>query len=326
MNVKKFITPILLFLTVFLLTGCSLPFIGGKKQAALQVMSDPKATVFLDGNHLGQTPYFDEELKPGEYTLKLIPEEQEGKEWQKTVSLSPGVLTVASHKFAATDEESSGYLLNLEPISQKDQAKLSIVSIPDGAVVTVDGEPKGFTPLSLSEVGEGEHVINVATPGYEEKEIKAKTVQGYKLIVNVQLGRVLEQEDKAEDQEATPSAQLEDQEEEAAADEETEETTEETTGEEEEQPTRRRPIEEDNESTPSADRPERPYVKITETPTGWLNLREEPSTTSEDTIIKKLNPGEMYPFIEVNDAGWYKIEYQEGKQGWISGKYATLFR
>jgi uncharacterized protein YgiM (DUF1202 family) len=72
---------------------------------------------------------------------------------------------------------------------------------------------------------------------------------------------------------------------------------------------------------------ERPYVEIKDTPTGWLNMRSEPSTAGGDeTIIKKINPGDKYPFIEANEAGWYKIEYEEGKEGWISGKYAELYR
>ncbi len=283
-------------------------------------MSEPKATVFLNGNHVGQTSYFDEELKPGEYTLKLIPEGQENKQWQKDVQLTPGVLTVANYNFKETEEQSNGYLLSLEPISQKDKAQLSIISMPDGAVVSVDGEPKGFTPLSLDEVNEGEHVINISTPGYQETEIQAKTIAGYKLIANVQLGRSLEEEatDSAEtDEEATASAEKEDAEDETIEESDTEE---ETTTDTEETDT-------EEDAQVSDEDMERPYVEIKETSTGWLNLRSEPSTAEGDeTVIKKIDPGDKYPFIEVNDTGWYKIEYEEGKEGWISGKYAELYR
>lgn len=339
MKLRKIFSILTLFLLTFLLTGCSLPFIGSKKKAALQVMSEPKATVFLNGNHVGQTSYFDEELKPGEYTLKLIPEGQENKQWQKDVQLTPGVLTVANYNFKETEEQSNGYLLSLEPISQKDKAQLSIISMPDGAVVSVDGEPKGFTPLSLDEVNEGEHVINISTPGYQETEIQAKTIAGYKLIANVQLGRSLEEEatDSAEtDEEATASAEKEDAEnatedaedetiEESDTEEETTTDTEETETETETDTDTDTDTEEDAQV--SDEDMERPYVEIKETSTGWLNLRSEPSTAEGDeTVIKKIDPGDKYPFIEVNDTGWYKIEYEEGKEGWISGKYAELYR
>jgi uncharacterized protein YgiM (DUF1202 family) len=71
---------------------------------------------------------------------------------------------------------------------------------------------------------------------------------------------------------------------------------------------------------------ERPYVKIKDTPTGFLNVRSEPSTSGGDeTIVIKIDPGEVYKFIDANDLGWYKIEYKRGEQGWISGRYAELY-
>ncbi len=68
--------------------------------------------------------------------------------------------------------------------------------------------------------------------------------------------------------------------------------------------------------------PGRPYVQIKETPTGWLRVRIEPSTSA--TEAAKINPGEKYPFLE-EKSGWYKIEYETGKEGWISGKYAEKY-
>ena len=288
---------------ILFLTACSLPFSASKKKAALQISSNPQATVFLDGQHLGQTSYFDEKLKPGEYTLKLIPSDDENSSWQRTIRLTPGVLSVVSHNFGKTEEESSGYILNLEPVVQKDQAKISIVSIPDGAILTIDGEPKGFTPLSLEDVSEGDHLLSITTPGFEEKEIKAKTVKGYKLIINVQLARAVEEDLLEESEEATLSSGLEEDEPKGAR------------------------VDEATESTGSAKQMAKPYVKIKDTPTGWLNVRSEPSTTGkEETIIETISPGEIYKFIEMTDNGWYKIEYAKGKEGWVAAQYVELFR
>ncbi len=308
MNVRRITSFLLIILISVFLTGCSLPFLNNKKKAALQVTADPRATVFLDGQHLGQTPFFDEKLKPGEYTLKLIPEGKESLSWQKTIKLTAGVLSVVNQNFGELEDESSGYILNLEPISQKNNAKVSIISNPDSAVVTVDGEPKGFTPLSLEDISENEHLLNIATPGFEEMELKAKTVKGYKLVINVQLARILEEEKDTENEEASPSAQLEDEDESAS---------------ESATPS---PSPKIKESTSSAELLEKPYVKIKDTPTGWLNVRSEASTFGkEETILTKVHPGETYKFIESNETGWYKIEYEKDKEGWISGKYAELF-
>jgi len=60
-------------------------------------------------------------------------------------------------------------------------------------------------------------------------------------------------------------------------------------------------------------------VLIKDTPTGWLRVRMEPSTAA--TEAAKVKPGEKYPYLD-EDKGWYKIEYEEGKEGWVSGRYA----
>ena len=57
-----------------------------------------------------------------------------------------------------------------------------------------------------------------------------------------------------------------------------------------------------------------PTVKIRETETGWLRVREEPSNASAE--VGKVNPGESYALLEEQN-GWYKIAL-----GWISAKYA----
>jgi len=60
-------------------------------------------------------------------------------------------------------------------------------------------------------------------------------------------------------------------------------------------------------------------VKIKETETGWLNVREASSSASRE--IQKINPGEEYELLEEGQS-WYKINLGGGKTGWISAKYA----
>lgn len=285
-----------------LLSGCTLPFIK-KKKAALEVISTPKATVFLNGNHVGQTPFFDENLKPDEYTLKLVPETTETSllTWQGIVKLNQGIMTVVNRNLAESEDKSSGYILTLESMAEKEKIKVSIISTPDSAVVTLDGEPKGFTPLVLEDVPEGERLLTISAPGFKEETIKAKTVKGYKLMVDIQLATEIEEETEEEEEEATESAKP--------------------------SPKPSSDLELDEEATEGGTEMEKPYVKIKDTPTDWLNIRSEPSTAAkEETVLTKIYPGEVYKFIEANDTGWYKIEYEEGKQGWISGKYTTLYR
>ncbi|MCL5411275.1 MAG: SH3 domain-containing protein [Patescibacteria group bacterium] len=61
-------------------------------------------------------------------------------------------------------------------------------------------------------------------------------------------------------------------------------------------------------------------VKISSTPTGWLNVRG--GASQSNSIITKVNPGEIYELLE-EKTGWYKIKLSDGKEGWISSQYAT---
>jgi len=307
MKAAKLLYGILLLFLVLILSGCDIPFLK-KKKAALQVLAEPKATVFLNGNHVGQTPYFDEQLKPGEYTLKVVPDSNSGETlltWQAMVKLYPGIMTVVSRSLAAADDKSSGYILTLEPIADKDKGRISIITTPDGAVVNLDGEPKGFTPLAIDDVLEGEKILIVSSPGFKEETIKAKVVNGYKLMIDIQLAKKEEEsEETDEDKQATESAKK-------------------TNSDKKDS---NFDVDEDKQASEGAEMA-KPYVKIKETPTEWLNVRSEPSTAgSDETILTKIYPDEVYKFIEANDTGWYKIEYKKGEQGWISGKYATLYK
>ena len=60
-------------------------------------------------------------------------------------------------------------------------------------------------------------------------------------------------------------------------------------------------------------------VIISETETGWLRVREAASSAGRE--IGKVKPEEEYNLLE-EKAGWYKIDYEEDKEGWISASYA----
>lgn len=61
-----------------------------------------------------------------------------------------------------------------------------------------------------------------------------------------------------------------------------------------------------------------PMVRILDTETGWLRVREAPNNSSLE--LGKAKPGEKYEIID-EDNDWYQIDF-ENKNGWISAKYA----
>jgi len=71
-------------------------------------------------------------------------------------------------------------------------------------------------------------------------------------------------------------------------------------------------------STPNSPTLTTVQVQILQTPTGTLNVRS--GAGSNNSIIAKVNPGQIFSLLEENN-GWYKID-TGSVQGWISSQYA----
>src|SRR5690606_27491323 len=75
-SIKFFNHSVKLFLLIFLggfLSACSILPLATGAQGALQVVTGDEQSfaIYLDDQHLGNSPFFDEKIKTGEYTLKL---------------------------------------------------------------------------------------------------------------------------------------------------------------------------------------------------------------------------------------------------------------
>lgn len=61
-------------------------------------------------------------------------------------------------------------------------------------------------------------------------------------------------------------------------------------------------------------------IVISQTPNGFLRVREQPTTTS--TELTRVNSGETFDILDEQN-GWYKITASDGVSGWVSADYAT---
>lgn len=297
---------VLVVLTAFLLSGCTIQNPLKKKPAGLQINSNPGAAVYIDGKHVGDSPYANNDIKPGTYTLRLVPNASEGSyaPWETRLKLNSRVTTIIEKNFAATDAESSGYTLQLDPLPSGAESFLSLISDPDAANITIDGKPQGFTPVTKIEANSGNHTVEITSPGFKPLSIGVNTVSGYNLIINAKLAKDLIVIEPAPT--SSPTTELVSDPEDPSPSP---------------TPTPKPGVSPNPTASPTAIA--KPYVVIEETGTGWLRVRKEPSSTGEE--IGKADVGEKFKYIESNDAGWYKIIF-EGTEGWISGRYATIFR
>src|SRR3990167_3361570 len=165
------------FLATFL-SGCSA--IGFQKFAALQVTSIPQASIFLDGKHLGQTPFYSDQLKNGTYSLKITTTDAT---YLDEIELSNGTLTVVNRDLSFNFMAKAG-----ETLSLKSGLKgVMIASLPTEADMTIDGRYVGKAPLQNTNIAEGEHKVLAAGQGYLDREFSIKTLTGYQVVAEVTL-------------------------------------------------------------------------------------------------------------------------------------------
>jgi hypothetical protein len=275
--------------------------------AGLRVMTNIPTLVFVNNVQIGTTPV-DKLLVPGDAVVKLIPESTASAipTYQTTVHLSDKIYTTIQRNFGATEADTSGSIVSLLPQPSDSSALSVITSDPDSASVVMDGDPQGFSPLTISSILPTDHRLEITAPGYQPLTISAKSMSGYKLTVTAKLAlsstpppvvNMLVTPAPATSS-ATPSA--------------TPKTTPKTTP-------KVTPI-----ITPKASPvpPGEPQVKISDTPTGFLRVRSAPGLNADE--IAKVKPGEIYSLLNTK-TGWFEIsgDFSSTSSGWISSQYAV---
>lgn len=253
----------------FFLGGCSL----SPKRSAIEINSYPIAKVYLDNKEVGMTPYKNKNLKPGEVEVKLVTNDNS---WSRKIKLQNNINTVIDWEFGKTEENSGGYILYLEKTGDKKKAGLMVISDPSEATLSVDNEIKGFTPMKINNIGEGDRHLTVTYPNHKNADVFVKAVKEYQLVLEVILAKEVVEiptQNKSESENEIENKDL-------------------------------------IETIPK--------IKIKETETGWLKVRESSSSASKE--IKRVNPGETYDMLS-QDGDWTKIDLGNNQIGWVSSKY-----
>lgn len=279
-----FIVVILIIFGVVKLLGARAP-----KEGELRVDATPTVSVFLDNKHIGRTP-LREKVTAGEYTIRLVAESTTGEvaPWQAKISVGANLLTYINAVLSESELSSAVDVLWLEK-SIAGKPELSVITNPDGASVVLDDVTKGITPLTVSDVTAGDHSLTVTSPGFLTRTMKVKLTAGYKLISSMKLALSAGGMPQPE---ATPATGI---------------------------LTTPSPTLKPGTTATSSATPQKPYVTIKDTPTGFLRVRLEPSTSA--TEAGRVNPGEKYHLFN-QQTGWYQISYDGTNKGWVSAQYA----
>lgn len=186
------IIPIVLAVVIFLLFTLLLPKNDGK--GALQVTAIPKSVVYLDGKQLGKTPLCAcgppsslATIASGDYTIRLVPQDNTLLPYEDKIHISTGVMTVVD-RTPGKGATSEGSILTLTPLKDKNGREISVLSFPQGAQVLIDNNDVGQSPIVVKKITESDHEIKIKKSGYNEKTIRIRAVTGYRLEAAVTLG------------------------------------------------------------------------------------------------------------------------------------------
>ena len=254
----------------------------------IKLLSSPTAGVFINGVGVGKTPYEDK-LEPGEYTIRLIPEGEgtESVTWEGKATIHANTLTYVSRELGTSDLTSAGEILTVVKMDTKpngETGEVELATDPSGAIVFLDNEEKGVAPLILKNVPVGEHELAVHLPGFFRRTKKIKIdKKGFRVQVSIKMG--LNKTHKTLEEELKKAA-----------------------------------IEATKEAT-LEEKVKTETLTILDTPTGFLNVRAEPSVSGDK--VGEVAPGKEYTYSE-EDNGWYKILLEGEKNGWVYGDYVQL--
>lgn len=301
-------------------TGCSLPWrpaVGG----LLVQISDGNAQVYLNDTHVGADEVDKSDLKPGTYSLRLEPTTPGKQVFTTTIKINPGTSTSVLWSYASSDPLGTGDILELAQHSSKDNSELSVVAVPEGAVVSINDVTQGLAPVIVENPPTGNASLALRAVAHEEKTISINIPVGYRMTVTTRLARDVASLN------ASPAASLV-----APAIEPT--------------PTPASSPAPGIRSIPSpppilaSPTPATaasasaniiqgrsglvaPYITVKPTGTGWLRVRDQAGSSGQE--LAKIAEGGQFPY-KSSQNGWYEIEYSLGKTGWVSGQYVDLVR
>lgn len=139
--------------------------------AALSIgLSGSSQEVWLGGEKKGTTPFYADDLKAGEFDVKVA-------SWSARLTLTPNALTAVK-----LDPGPSGALSGEQVfwLEKSEETRIAITSNPEGAEIKINEEPQGASPLSLPTAA-GSYTLTIGKAGYQGESLKVQVQPGYKL-------------------------------------------------------------------------------------------------------------------------------------------------
>ena len=317
---------IVIISSALLFSGCN-P-LERKNKAGLQVITnDEIVSIFIDDQFLGKSPFLTKDIKPGEYIVKLEPENPNLTAYETSLNLRKGMLSVITWKPGPSLAASGGVIYELEKLSDKNNTEVTVLSIPDGGIISIDGKGKQFAPYSEVGIEEGSHDFEISLPSYETQNHTINIVKGHRLNILVKLAKdnlindqeTLAQTEKPVPLESSQSSQIQ-----------RKTTIDATISGEVQGVTIASPFPQAT-AQPLRSQPQSVSLgggKVLIKKTNYFEngvevLKARDASNSAGTIIGTVESGKEYPYLGQQTQNWIKLSI-DNKQGWVSTLYAEL--
>ncbi len=159
----------------------NLSFVKGKSSLIAESLYG-EASVYLNDELLGTTPYTSDNIKSGENKLTFL---RDAIEYEVTLNFLANTDVVSKRDLGVSQTFSSGQNFWFE--KSDGGTVLSVISEPTDADVYIDGTKVGTTPYSSSDLSEGDYDLRVEKRGYESQSARIDTTNSHKLNISMTL-------------------------------------------------------------------------------------------------------------------------------------------
>jgi hypothetical protein len=345
---KKIILLLILISTPILFSGCENQ-LDKRRFAGLQVKTnDIAASVYINDEYLSDAPFLRKNLKPGNYNLKIVPQDPKYVPYELPIKLSRGLLAAVIWTPGDRVETSGGVVYELEKISNLQLTEITVSSIPDGAIVRINDGEMEFTPTLRSELIPGKHDVHISLPSYTQQHHTLNLVAGHRLNVFFKLARSqdaleanlgdfnsdsqsdLNTNSQGEASSATASGTVNSDSNSDSDSNSNSQSSPASTTNPNPAPTPNPSPVPIRTAVPTtlnpADSNKLQSVKINNT--GFfsnslevLRVRSGPGLNFSEVGFATV--GKLYPYLNETKSGWFKIQI-DSQEGWVSETYATL--
>ena len=152
-------------------------------ESALAVNSvQGNTNVFVNDKLLGTTPFYSNAIKSGNVEVSI---RNDDRTFDINLNLEPNTETILNRELGPNRDFGAGDTVWVE--RSKDTPSMSVISDPVGALVKLDGEVKGETPITINNIKVGEHDLEISKDGFESRTLRPDIKEGIKLNVDSKL-------------------------------------------------------------------------------------------------------------------------------------------